>query len=146
MRKFQLKLSTRLLLWVIFSVVSGIMMLGRGKFWRGIGTQFIAWGVIDGLIAVGGQVASDNRLENTPDEEMPDRLHKDKRNLRIALWVNTGLDVLYMIGGIRWMNSQREKDGHGGSGLGVLIQGAFLFFFDLYHAIQLEEVVEPADD
>lgn len=138
MEKFQKKLSLRLLAWAVFSVVSGFFMLKWGTFWRGIGIQFISWGAIDGMIAVGGQVASDNRLKKTPDEEMPARLEKDKRNLRIALWINGGLDVLYIIGGIRWMRSKR------GHGLGVLIQGAFLLVFDLYHAIKLEKV-EPAE-
>jgi len=121
-------------------------MLDRGKFWRGIGTQFVAWGVIDGLMAVGGQVASENRLKNMPSEDMSERLRKDKRNLKIALWVNAGLDVLYMIGGVQWIARQREDNDKRGNGLGVLIQGAFLFIFDLYHAVKLEEMNEPADD
>ncbi len=145
MRKFQQNLSLRLLAWAILSIVSGLFMLRRGKFWRGVGTQFIAWGAIDAMIAIGGQVASENRLKNTLPEDLPERIEKDKQNMKVALWVNTGLDVLYMVGGIRWMDSRRDEENQRGNGIGVLIQGTFLFFFDLYHSIKLEELEESND-
>jgi len=127
-------------------MLSGLLLLKRGKFWRSLGGQFIVWGAIDALIAIGGQVAFENRLKNTPESDMPERLKKDKRNLKIALWVNTGLDVLYMIGGVRWMGRQSDDESARGNGLGVLIQGTFLFFFDLYHAIKLQELPDESTE
>jgi hypothetical protein len=139
MREFQRKVSRRLLMWAIMSVLFGWVMRGRSQFWRDVGTQFIAWGAIDGLIAIGGQTASDNRLKNTPDDAMPARLQKDKHNLRLALWINAGLDVLYVLGGLRWMKRQQ------GHGVGVVIQGLFLLIFDVYHALKIDTLEEPAE-
>lgn len=140
-RKFQSQLSFRLLIWSAVSVISGLSMLSRGKFWKSIGTQFVVWGLIDALIAVGGQLLSDNRFSKTQPEDMRDRIHKEKRNLSIALWVNAGLDVLYIVGGLRWMN-RKDDDSARGNGLGVVIQGAFLLIFDIFHALRLRKIDE----
>lgn len=143
-RHFQSRLSLRLLLWSVFSIVCGMLMLKRGQFWKGVGMQFISWGAIDAMIAVGGQVASDKRLNNTASDDMPTQIKKDTRNLKIALWVNAGLDVLYMLGGFIWMRRKLQDDHQQGNGLGVIIQGMFLFFFDIYHALKLQE--KSSDD
>lgn len=138
-RKFQSKLSLRLLLWSCVSVTSGLLMMRRCKFWKSLGTQFITWGLIDALIAVGGQRLSDNRLSKTQPEDMPERVRKEKRNLSIALWVNAGLDVLYILGGLHWMKSKDDGSVRG-NGLGVVIQGVFLLIFDIFHALKLRQI------
>lgn len=142
LQTFQVRVSGRLLAWSIFSILSGMLMLRRPVFWRKVGIQFISWGMIDALIAVGGQFASDKRLRDTSSEELPEQLRKDKRNLRIALWVNSGLDILYIWSGLRWM--RRGSDAKG-SGIGVIIQGLFLLVFDLYHAFKIQSVDTPSD-
>lgn len=145
-RRFQSKLSLRLLLWSVFSIISGMLMLKRGQFWKGVGIQFISWGAIDAMIAIGGQVASDKRLNHTASDDMPVQIEKDTRNLKIALWANAGLDVLYMLGGFVWMRRKLQDDHQQGNGLGIIIQGMFLFFFDIYHALKLQEISESSDD
>lgn len=138
-REFQAKLSFRLLVWSLLSVTSGFLMLRRSQFWRQVGRQFIAWGLIDALIAIGGQFFSDRRLDATLQEAMPEQIRKDKRNLKIALWVNAGLDVLYIWGGLHWMKRD-DDDSNRGSGFGVFMQGLFLLCFDIYHALKISQV------
>jgi carboxylesterase len=51
------------------------------------------------------------------------------------LWINTGLDVLYIAGGITLASILGPGNpGWLGHGWGIMVQGAFLFFFDLIHA------------
>ena len=62
----------------------------------------------------------------------------ESRRLERVLWGNTALDVLYVLGGVWLMQGWgAESPLWRGHGLGVVIQGGFLFFFDLYHAITL---------
>ena len=61
---------------------------------------------------------------------------KDTRMLRRVLWVNTGLDVLYIAGGLKLMRTRGRTDERSkGHGAGIVVQGAFLFIFDLIHAV-----------
>ena len=143
--KFQLMISRRLLIWGILSVILGRWMQKRGGFWHYVGSQFVAWGAIDGAIAVGGQLLADQRMKNTPPNEMSERLRKDKRNLKIALWVNAFLDVFYVIGGLRWMKHSNKDSAKRGNGFGVIIQGLFLLWFDLYHSFKIQDVEEGQD-
>ncbi|NJK45836.1 MAG: hypothetical protein HC933_17605 [Pleurocapsa sp. SU_196_0] len=54
-------------------------------------------------------------------------------DLRTILFINAGLDVLYMAAGIYLMN--RPEATWQGAGLAVLIQGGFLLAFDLLHGL-----------
>ena len=55
--------------------------------------------------------------------------------------VNTGLDVLYVLGGWRAMRGRGSADTRWrGRGLGIVLQGGFLFFFDLLNALALRRV------
>lgn len=59
----------------------------------------------------------------------------DLANLRRLLWINAGLDVLYVAVGLGlWM---RPRPMLKGFGLAIAIQGLFLLFFDLLHAPQI---------
>jgi hypothetical protein len=51
------------------------------------------------------------------------------------LWINTALDVLYVLGGLWWAKRDSGDGEAKGNGLGVMIQGAFLFVLDLIHAL-----------
>ena len=57
------------------------------------------------------------------------------RNLRRLLWFNAALDVGYMAGGV-WLARSKGRDDANwrGQGWGIVVQGAFLFVFDLVHA------------
>ncbi|MCC6615742.1 MAG: hypothetical protein IT320_19890 [Anaerolineae bacterium] len=60
---------------------------------------------------------------------------REGNNLRRLLWINAGLDILYMIGGW-WTTLRARKPWLRGVGLGVILQGLALFIFDLFHASQ----------
>ncbi|MBI1259787.1 MAG: hypothetical protein GC204_20155 [Chloroflexi bacterium] len=64
-----------------------------------------------------------------PDPFAPQVLEREAHNLRQLLWINTALDLLYVAGG-RWL----IRRGKHGTGWGIVVQGMFLFLFDLLHA------------
>jgi carboxylesterase len=134
--KFQDSLSKRLLVWAGSSSLAGlILILFTTASWEGFGIQALAWGVIDGLIAGFGLWMSRKRRRAIPDAEDPQLMDKESRKLRRTLWINTGLDLLYVAGGIVLAATLgRSNPAWRGHGWGIILQGAFLFFFDLIHA------------
>lgn len=136
--QFQRLLTRRLSIGAGVSLLLGLgMFLFRTPFWNGVAYQFIGWALIDLLIAWGGAAGTRKRRLRLTEEQAAAAAPTEARNLRRILWVNTGLDVLYMLGGVLvavfpgasnplWL----------GTGIGILCQGAFLFFFDWYHAAQ----------
>lgn len=132
--QFQDKISKRLLQWSIASILVGLLMRFGGKFGKSIGNQFITWGVIDAAIAVGGQMAKRNRIDNMDNPGTPEIKAKEASNLSRLLWLNAGLDVLYIIVGYLWSKRDKGDGSARGNGLGVIIQGVFLLLFDIFHA------------
>lgn len=140
--QFQQALTRRLAFWAAGSILLGLVMfLFRAPFWNGMAFQFIGWGGIDLLIAWGGVSGSRKRRARLTVEQAAAAAPAEARNLRRILWLNTGLDVLYMLGGVLaavfpgdstplWL----------GTGIGIFIQGAFLFFFDWFHAVQTRKL------
>lgn len=134
--QFQDTLSRRLLRWGIGSIVVGLLMRLGGKFWRGVGNQFIAWGAVDAGIALFGQVQKRQKIDHADNPGKTEVREKESRDLRRLLWINAALDVLYILGGL-WWSRRDEGDGAAkGNGLGVAIQGAFLLIFDAIHALR----------
>jgi esterase/lipase len=134
--RFQTILSRRLLIWSAASVLAGLLLFlpSRG-FWQGFGIQALAWGAIDGMIAGFGLWRSRKRLSSDAGADDPKLLEAESRKFRRLLWINTGLDLLYVVGGIVLAASLgRGNPLWRGHGWGVVLQGAFLFFFDLIHA------------
>lgn len=137
--QFQRTLTRRLSLGASGSILLGLgMFLFRSPFWNGLAIQFVAWGFIDLLIALGGAVGTRRRRSRLTDEQADAVAPREARNLRRILWINTALDILYMLGGaliaifpgasnLFWL----------GTGIGICLQGAFLFFFDWVHAVQV---------
>jgi carboxylesterase len=154
--KFQISLSKRLLIWAAGSTLAGlVLVVFTSGFWNGFGIQALAWGVIDALIAVFGLWMSRRRRRSVPDAEDPALTEEgvrpsgarpsgvrpsgvqlsENRKLRRTLWINTGLDLLYITGGIVLAATLgRGNPAWRGHGWGIILQGAFLFFFDLIHA------------
>lgn len=135
--QFQIMLSQRLLRWAGISIGLGLLMRFGGSFWRGVGSQFAGWGLVNALIAFGGRVMAQERAAGYDNPGVPEVLNKESNSLQRLLWINAGLDVLYMLGG-GWLIRRDKGDGRRkGMGLGVIIQGAFLFVFDIVHALML---------
>jgi hypothetical protein len=126
----------------LLNFVVGALLGRRAGFWRGVGVQAMGWALINMLIAVIGGMAGQRR-ERAADAHAPETLAKETRNLRLLLWVNAGLDVLYMLGGWRWANRKVEGADptsaafQRGNGIGIMIQGAILMIFDVVHALCL---------
>jgi hypothetical protein len=133
--EFSELLSRRLLSWNILNILIGLTLWLRSPFWRGVGSQSIGWGLINSAIAIVGGAVTHQRFKNLPDPLSANVTSREARNLRRILWVNTFLDVLYILGGARFSQTQDKTDKlRQGIGAGIVIQGALLFVFDLVHA------------
>lgn len=134
---FQTSLSRRLLLWSVISIFGGLLLqIPRSRFTSGMGIQFSAWGLIDAIIAVFGDQAAKQRAASLPDPLAKDIVDRESHKLYKILLVNTGLDIGYMLGGSALSLTKGKSDpGWRGHGIGIIIQGAFLFFFDLAHVM-----------
>lgn len=140
--RFQKRLTGMLLGWAVASIAVGLR-LGRGgdELRRGVGEQFVGWGLVNAAIAFIGRRPPP---ENAALEDAAAR----QRTLSRLLWVNTGLDVIYVLGGRRTLRGRGATSARWrGRGLGIVVQGGFLFFFDLLNALALRRVpiegVEP---
>lgn len=140
--QFQAGLSRRLLAWSGLSVgVGTALALLPHRLWQGLGAQCVGWGVIDAVIAGIGLKQTHARAAD-PAAHAPDQQAEARRTLRRVLWINTALDVGYVSGGIALAAAKGRDDTDNarfwrGSGLGIVIQGGFLFMFDLIHALLL---------
>ncbi|MBN1876637.1 MAG: hypothetical protein JXA33_20595 [Anaerolineae bacterium] len=145
--QFTAQLSENLMRWAGFSISTGtIWVLKKDRAQRGLGGQFIGWGLINAGLAYFGMQGS-QRKSATPDAHTPEAQAQERANLRRLLWINTGLDVIYVVTGFiltltKGKHNDLNKPGNfwRGTGWGIVIQGAFLFFFDLLHAAQLTEL------
>jgi hypothetical protein len=113
----------RLFLWGAISTCCGVILqLTRRPFWVGVGQQAIGWGIVDALIAL---------FAGRPNS----RSFSSKALHRILLF-NAGLDVLYMLGGLSLARTKGAADEKlRGQGWGIVLQGLFLFKFDLIHGL-----------
>jgi hypothetical protein len=141
---FQEKLTTGLLSWAMASIATGIAMSrGEDEFRKGVGEQFTGWGIVNAAIAVFGQRSSNKRRQQ-PGTNTPESLAQEKKKLSRLLWINTGLDVFYMLGGWLAVRTRGQSDDRWrGRGWGIIIQGGFLFIFDLVNALLIHRVVDP---
>jgi len=129
-------ITRRLLVWSTVSVIAGVALLAFGPLLQGVGIQAIAWGVIDAGIALVGGWVTRRRRAGLADPSAPEVLAREAHNLRRILLINTGLDVLYVSGGILLaLTLGADNPLWRGNGWGIVVQGGFLFFFDLLHAL-----------
>jgi hypothetical protein len=137
---FQQTLTRRLLIWSGLSVGGGLGLLWLNPFWRGFGIQALAWGLIDAAIAFFGSLSARRRYAKLPDPLAPACVHNESQKLRRLLWVNAGLDVGYMAGGLALvLTLGAANPAWQGHGWGIVMQGGFLFLFDSYHAWIIRE-------
>jgi hypothetical protein len=133
--QFNRTVTSRLMGINIANLMIGQRLMLREGFWRGVGVQAAGWAFINLLIALVGGTLTNRRLDSLDQPFDPEVMHKEARNLRRLLWINTGLDVFYMLGGWRFARQRgRDKPLMRGMGIGIVIQGALLFVFDLFHA------------
>lgn len=138
---FQHRLGVRLLGWSVPSMLIGGGLLFTGlPLLHGIGVQALIWGAIDAALAVSGIVGAVRGSRAYPDET--GTIRKTMR-LRRILRINTYLDVLYVAIGIALPLLFGADAFLLGNGIGVVIQGLFLFVFDLVHAQRLPATPPP---
>ena len=134
--EFQDVVSRRLLTWAGISTALGVVMGVFGKFWRGVGSQFVGWAVVNAAIALGGAYFTERRRHNLETPNAPHTLLREGANLQRLLWINAGLDILYMLGGAWTAARNGHKPRMQGVGVGIILQGLFLFVFDVVHALR----------
>ncbi|MFN3741223.1 MAG: DUF6992 family protein [Anaerolineales bacterium] len=136
---FQQTLTLRLSIGALVSILLGLaMFLIRTPLWNGIAIQFLAWGLIDLLIAQGGALGTRKLRARLTVEQAALAAPQEARKLARILWVNTVLDVFYMLGGVLTARFFGPSNPFWlGTGIGILLQGAFLFFFDWFHALRV---------
>jgi hypothetical protein len=124
----------RLLGWSALSIASGLPLAASHKpLLRGLGQQFIAWGAIDGAIALASRWSQ--HRQGAPAETA-----QQIAKLRRLLLVNAGLDVFYVAGGLALALRRGPDDPYWrGVGLGIVVQGGFLLAFDLWHGLNAPE-------
>lgn len=109
------------------------LMKLKNPFWRGFGTQAVAWAIINIGIALFGKMGTNKRidtLDNPYDETV---MQSETKKLRNILFINTPLNWLYMLGGYRWAKRAND-DYQKGNGWGIVLQGFILFCFDSTHS------------
>lgn len=138
--QFQNLLTRRLLTINAANILAGLLVLPAAAFWRGFGTQAVGWGLVNvGIAVFGGRAA--RRRSLAPDALEQAVMAREARSLCRLLWINAGLDVLYMLGG--WQLTRRAAPGDAlrrGHGWGIVAQGGLLFVFDVAHALLLRRV------
>jgi hypothetical protein len=137
--QLQRTISQQLLAWSGLSILIGLWLTltKRDPNRRGFGQQAAAWGAIDAVIAIGGKIAADRHAAKPTAQHLSIQ-QKEAKDLRRLLWLNTGLDVLYVLSGLA-LARRPDPNGRGwrGHGWGIVVQGFFLFWFDLFHALEL---------
>jgi uncharacterized membrane protein YczE len=134
---FQKRVSIRLAALNSLNISVGAALLAiPGKVSRGIAEQHIAWGAINCVIAAIGYLGTVRGEQAADSRDGVKSAAENRAQLRKILWINTGLDVLYMLGGAALALRSRKpvKPRRLGTGIGIVIQGALLFAFDLFHA------------
>lgn len=129
---YQQRRMSLLLGWGLLSVIAGfVVQRNHQSFWKQFGLQAFLWGAIDAALALFGLISANKKEERyalgelgTNDEQ------KEARNFYRILLINTGLDVGYVAGGAWLMRHFKTRSDRRGMGLGILIQGLWLFLFD----------------
>jgi esterase/lipase len=137
-------LSRRLMAWSAASALVGVWLLaGVSPVQQGLGVQMLVWAAIDGLIALFGWRSSGRKLFDPVDFAA---VQREAVKLRRILWVNFGLDWLYLAGGLSLLLTRGQTDPFlWGTGLGILIQAGFLLLFDVFHALKVPEEIQLPD-
>ncbi|TFG12391.1 hypothetical protein EU537_09515 [Candidatus Thorarchaeota archaeon] len=120
-------LGKTLLVWSLGSFIVGlILFFTTFPIAQGIGLQAILWAVIDGVVA-------SYTLFRQKDEPAS--------KLARILKINTGLDIIYQVVGVLLVVFAGQNKFIVGNGLGIIVQGAFLFFLDLSYYRKFKPLV-----
>ena len=131
--RFQKRVLPVLLGWSAGSIVAGSFWLSSSRLrLQGFGSQFLGWGLIDGLIAIFGLKAAKNNADKFDRGEVNStELQRQTKDFERILWVNIFLDFSYILFGSWITDRARNAERQRGIGLGIIFQGTFLLIWDL---------------
>lgn len=136
---YQRRIMRVLLGWAVGNVAAGAAMRRGNAFRRGVGTQCMAWGAVNGAIAGWGTRGAARKAAMHGRGVMDDTAYaKETRGFVRFLSVNAGLDVLYVLGGVALTQRSGERADRRGMGAGIAAQGLFLLVFDAVNARLLQ--------
>lgn len=130
---FQHAILPVLLGWAAGSVTSGVLWMCSPRSWlRGLGGQFVGWGLVNGVIALLGLAGAEKNHLRLLDGQISTTEHDHQAHIfENIVWVNAVLDVFYVLGG-RWYSNRNPDDAvRRGAGVGIMLQGAFLLVWDI---------------
>ncbi len=142
--QYQTRISTQLFGWSALSVFGGLgmLLLLSDPFLQGVGLQGVVWGVIDAGIAFFSQLGMRRKLADMDAPNSAGVQREEARRLRRLLYINAGLDVLYVVVGVGIILTFGTESAFArGNGVGVVIQGTFLLLFDLVHGVRTGRVI-----
>jgi integral membrane sensor domain MASE1 len=126
---------SQLLFWAGLSLGVGVPMLFSSREWvRSFGGMTAAWAIVNAIIAILSLLSVRRKARQNADAET---IRGWMHHLVRLLWLNAGLDVVYVLVGVGlivWNPTNRMLNGFGWA---VIIQGAFLLLFDTWHAVRL---------
>ncbi|MCC5927368.1 MAG: hypothetical protein JJU41_12495 [Bacteroidetes bacterium] len=130
-RQQQMKRNKYVLLgWGAANMLSGALLIGSD--YQDFGVMNASWGAINTGIAIFALRDSRSRADSAPSHW---QMLRDEQQFNRIVALNTGLDVGYMIAGLAMMqegNSSMIRQ----YGTSVLVQGAFLFAYDLFLMVE----------
>jgi hypothetical protein len=131
--RFQREAMPILLGWAFGSIVTGTLWRrNQSQYTRGVGGQFIAWGLVDGIIASLALSGAQRKTTLWGAGEITPLQHaREADQFEKIVWANAVLDVGYVLGGRWWQRRHPHDLARQGMGVGVMIQGAFLLVWDI---------------
>lgn len=135
--QLQQRISRHLLFWSAISFFAGSWFLFSSKppLLQGIGVQAIIWSIVNAVIAWFAGRSTQRRKAGLAQPHSAAVMQAETQRLRRLLLINAGLDVGYMAIGILIIATLGRGSAFAqGNGWGVVIQGAFLLFFDGFYS------------
>ncbi len=119
--------------WAVSNIAIGGILRGQhGGVEREFHTMNIGWNVVNLGIATLGYIAANKQDPAAIDLYQSIQQH---HGFQKTLLFNAGLDVGYMLGGLylieRSKNAEKNAERLEGFGKSIIVQGGFLFVFDL---------------
>jgi hypothetical protein len=131
---FHKALAQRLTLWAWASITLGALcFLPEDDFWGGLAFQFLGWALISLAIAGFDYLGARSRLANLTAAEKKAFAPAETDNMITLLQGCIGLSVVCMLGGQALAFFMQVRGNFWiGTGMGITLQGTFMFFFSRY--------------